>query len=259
MPSRRLRRSSSLRTARAKLTRRPTGVVRSSPSGSSRACGSLDRGPRDGQRLAVAEHRAALVEGERAQVEVVDGLLHQVVEVLDQPGPGVGVSGDTERVEHHRAELVGGRDRGRVEAGERVGHPPMTGPAPLVVPPLQEHHQLGRRSRGERRASRRVIAEHPLGLDQLGAHPLPQLLARRPAERDDEHLLEPGVPFGDVPRDQGTDGPGLAGPGAGLEQDRAGGQLRSDVEGLEPSRRRFAHRGATLSMPVTRGSQIRHA
>ena len=40
MPSRRLRRSISIRTLSAKLTRRPYGVARSSSAGSSRACGS---------------------------------------------------------------------------------------------------------------------------------------------------------------------------------------------------------------------------
>ena len=218
----------------------------------------VDRVARDGQRLAVAEHRAVLVEGERAEVEVVDGLLDQVVEVLDQPGPGVGVAGDAERVEHHRAELVGGRDGRGVEPGQRLGHPPVAGPAPRVVPALEQHHELGRRTGVERRARRGVVAEHPLGLDQLGPHPLAQLLAGGPAEGDDQHLLEPGVALGDVAGDQRADGPGLAGAGARLEQDGAGRQRRrvmskAAVDGP------VAHSGATLSAPVSSGSQIRQA
>ena len=36
------------------------------------------------------------------------------------------------------------------------------------------------------------VGQGVLGLDELGAHALAQLLARRPAERDHEHLLERG-------------------------------------------------------------------
>ena len=91
----------------------------------------------------MAEGRTVGVEGERAQVEVVDGLLDQVVEVLDQPGAGVGVAGDAEGVEHHRAELVGGRDRRGVEAGQRLGDAAVAEPALLGVPLAQQGHQLG--------------------------------------------------------------------------------------------------------------------
>ena len=90
--------------------------------------GVVDGGAGDRDRLVVGEDRAVVVEGERAQVEVVDDLLDQVVEVLDEPGPGVGVAGDAERVEDHRAELVGGRDRRGVEAGQRLGDPPVAEP-----------------------------------------------------------------------------------------------------------------------------------
>ena len=60
---------------------------------------------------------------EPLEVEVVDDLADQLVEVLDQGDAGVGVAGDAERAQHQLAELVGGGDRGRVEAGQRVAQP----------------------------------------------------------------------------------------------------------------------------------------
>ena len=91
--------------------------------------GVVDGGAGDRHRLVVGEDRSVVVERERAEVEVVDGLLDQVVEVLDQPGARVGVAGDAERVEHHRAELVGGRDGGGVEPDQRLGDAPVAEPA----------------------------------------------------------------------------------------------------------------------------------
>ena len=90
-----------------------------------------------------------------------------------------------------------------------------------------------------------------LGLDELGADALAELLARGAAERHDEHLLEGGDPLGDVPGHERADRPGLPGAGAGLEQDGAGGQRVADAEGV--------HSGPTFSAPVSNGSQIRQA
>ncbi len=151
--------------------------------------------------------------------------------------------------EHHRAELVGGRDGGGVEAAERVAEPL---PSPLAAPRPARRGAAATRSLGS--VTDRRVGEHPLGLHELGADPLAQLLARGAAEGDDQHLLERGDALGDVPRDQGADGPGLAGAGAGLEQRRAGRQRVADVEG-----RGVAHRGPTFSAPPSSGSQSRTA
>ncbi len=222
-----------------------------------------DRGAGDRHRLLVVEDRVVLVEGEGAEVEVVDHLTDQVVEVLDQPRLRVGVAGDAERAEHHRAELVGGRDRGRVEAGQRLEHPTVPGPSLVVVAVEQQPDQVGV---AHLTGQRRVVAERPLGLDQLGAHPFAQLLAGRPPERDHQHLLQQRLALGDVPRHESADGPGLAGAGAGLEQGGALGQRATDVE---RSRRALStaavggtwggHSGAIRSLPVSSGSQIRQA
>ncbi len=216
----------------------------------------VDGVARDRHRLVVGEDGSVGVEGERAEVEVVDGLPDQVVEVLDQAGAGVGVAGDAERVEDHRAELVGGGDGRSVEADQRVGDPAMAEPALLGVPAAEHPDQLGlldQRVVLEERAGSGVVAEHPLGLDELGADAFAELLAGGAPEGDDQHLLQPGVALGDVAGDQGTDGPGLAGAGAGLEQDGAGGQLAGDVEGGQLG---GAHSGPILSPPVSSGSQI---
>ncbi len=95
--------------------RRPAarpGWRRSASAGSRLACGSPTAAPGDRERLGVGEDRVAVGEGEGAQVEVVDDLAHQVVEVLHQTGPRVGVAGDAQRLQHQRAELVGGGDGG---------------------------------------------------------------------------------------------------------------------------------------------------
>ena len=215
--------------------------------------GVADRVARDRHRLLVVEDRVVLAVRERAEVEVVDHLADQVVEVLDQSGPGVGVAGDAERAEHHRAELVRGRDRRRVEPRQRLEHPPVPHPALLGVAVEQQPDQVGvAHLAGEGG----VVAESALGLHQLGPDPLAQLLAGRPAERHHQHLLQPGLTLGDVAGDQRADGPGLAGAGARLEQRGAGGQRAADVEGVHLC---CLHSGPTRSAPVSSGSQIRQA
>ena len=131
----------------------------------------------------------------------------------------------------------------RVEPGQRLEHPPVPQPSLLVVAVEQQPDQVGVAAPSP--AQRGVVAERALGLDQLGAHPLAQLLAGRPAERDDQHLLEPGDALGDVAGDQRADGPGLAGAGAGLEQGGAGRaagrrcrRRRGRITAAPPARRR---------------------
>ena len=114
---------------------------------------------------------------EAAEVDVVDDLDHELVEALDQGRAGVGVAGDAERAQHRLAELVGGRDGRGVEGRQRVAQPP--------VSPLDARRR--RQRAGGRRPGvhgrRRPGRERALGLDQLFADPLAQLLARRRGRR----------------------------------------------------------------------------
>ena len=145
---------------------------------------------------------------------------------------------------------MGGRDRRRVEPDQRVHDPPVRHAARLVVVGQQHRHQLRHFAARDGRPVGGVVAQHPLGLDELGAHPLAELLARRPAERDDQHLLEAGDALDDVPGHERADRPRLARARTGLEQHGAGGQRVGDGEGLG-----FAHRGPTFSTPESNGSQ----
>ena len=185
-----------------------------------------DDGARELERSSAGPRRR-LLGAEAGEVEVVDGLGGQLLEVLDERRGGVGVAGHAEAAEHELAELVDGGDGGGVERHERRGQP---------VEPRRELGVVG----GEQPvvqpvvgvAARRV-AEQLDGLVELAAYALAQLLARRPRERDDEHLVEADVARRDVLGDQGGDGPGLAGAGARLEQRGAGPQVGGDVEGLQ--------------------------
>ena len=112
MPSRRLRRSISTLTISANRTRAAAGLSGRRPSAPGLPVGRRLR-PREAQRGAPVEGRPVAAVAVLAQVEVVDDLDHELVEVLDQSGPGVGVTGDTERAQHELAELVGGGDRRR--------------------------------------------------------------------------------------------------------------------------------------------------
>ena len=217
------------------------------------------RAARDGERLAVGEVGVVGL-GEAAEVEIVGDLDHEVVEILDQTGVGVGVARDAERGEHEVAELVGGRDGRGVEVDQRLGQPGVHLRA--VVAGEQQPEQR-----------RRLVGQHRLRceragrLDQLLAHPFAQLLARGAAEGHDQHLLEPAHPLGDVAGDQGGDGPGLAGAGARLQQRRAGRQRPGHVEGEQgrsvgpfarslarPTLVSVAHRVTLRSIPRSSGS-----
>ncbi len=208
-----------------------------------------DRGPGDRQGVGVAEDGIGLGEGEGPQVEVVDHLAHQVVEVLDEPGPGVGVTGDAEGLQHQGAELVGGGDGGGVEAGQRLEDAPVPDlPVPAVADQQAQQVTVGR--------DVGVPGQGALGLDELGPHPLAQLLAGGAAEGHHEHVVEPRHALDDVAGHERADGPGLAGARAGLEQGGGarGRQRRgADVEvGGHQS-------GPIRSPPVSSGSQRVHA
>ncbi len=152
-----------------------------------------------------------------AQVEIVDHLRHQVIEVLDQHGAGVEVAGCAEADEHQLAELMDRHDRGRVERRERGDQALSAGDDFDVL------------SRGEV-AQQRVVASARRGdvdkpvarADQALAHAIAQLLGRGPSERHHQQFVEPPAAFGDVARDERSDGEGLPGACARLEHRRAG-------------------------------------
>ena len=79
-------------------------------------------GDRAGHRQGVGAVEFGLVgqTPEVLQVEIVDGLGHQVFETLDQFDAGVGVAGHAQRFQDVAAELVDGGDGGGVESGQRV-------------------------------------------------------------------------------------------------------------------------------------------
>ena len=90
-------------------------------------------------------------------------------------------------LQHQLAELVGGRDRRRVEAGQRV--PQVAVPRrTLVVRALEQvrHHLVV--------ADQRGVVESLERVDNLIADPLPQLLAGGAAERDEQHLSSVAAP-----------------------------------------------------------------
>ena len=185
--------------------------------------------------LGPGEGRGLAVLAEAGEVEVVDDLGHQVVEALDQRQPRLGVTGDPQGAQHQLAELVGGGDGRGVEGRERL------------TQPSAAEGELRRRRRGQVAEQRVVVGdqggvvERVRGRDERAPHPFPQLLAGRPTERDEQHVVEPGVPLGDVAGDQPGEGEGLAGAGTGLEDGgRAGSrQLAGEVE---RRRRRGHHR-----------------
>ena len=110
---------------------------------------------------AVERGRAGGLRGELADVEVVGDLDHQVVHGLDEDRV-VGISGDPERGQHLAAELVRGRDRRRVELGERSGQPPAAnGDLGVRDPGEQRQYRVGarpRRWRGHAARARRSPA-----------------------------------------------------------------------------------------------------
>ena len=243
MPSRRLRRSSSARTASAK--RDPAAGRRcpgSRVGGLEPGLRVADGGARDGQRLGVGEHRVA---GRRRRTRGGRGRRRprrsrssrsSTSRARASVSPATPSEPSTIEQNWWVVAMVA-----RVEAGQRLGDP--------AVPQRRARRRRSRASSSIRSdcstaGSAGSRGQRPLGLDQLGPDPLAQLLAGRAAERHDQHLLERRDALGDVAGDQGADGPGLAGAGAGLEQGGAGRQRVADVERTSITAR------ATLSPPV---------
>ena len=193
----------------------------------------------------MAERWIVAAVGEPLQVDVVGDLDDELIEVLDQRHPGVGVAGDSQGREHELAELVGRRDRGAIEIGESIGDAATTEGDFSVVAGREVSEQSTLLPSG------RGVGQSPLGLDELGPHALTQLLAGSPTERDDQHLRERGDTLCDVPGDQGPDRERLARAGAGLEHGGADGKGSEKVERLHdrcpPSRTGF--QSVTASAP----------
>ena len=82
-----------------------------------------DRGTRELQRDRALERWRLGCRTPALEEEVVGHLDDEVVEALHELGARVGVAGDAEGAQHQLAELVGGRDGGAVEAGQRVDDP----------------------------------------------------------------------------------------------------------------------------------------
>ncbi len=200
---------------------------------------------RELQGLGAGELGCVLHVAEALEVEVVDDLADELVEVLDQGDSGVGVAGHAERTQDQLAELVGGRDRRGVEAGQGVLQP-----QPAVG------QLLGRAADEVAQqvvVGRARVVEGLGGPDQLVADPLAQLLARRPAEGDEEHVVEQGLALRDVAGHERRERVGLAGAGTGLEH-RGGGSRRQRVEEIEGSGPHIGPRSLSSS-----GNQSRSA
>ena len=242
-PRRRLRVSTSARTASARR-RRIAHVVVSSPacrsSGSRRAKWVSDRRSADREGFGSTERRLWDTV-KAAYVEVVDGLLDEIGQVLDKRHVVFDVAGDAETCEHVPAEAVCCRDRRGVEGRDRLGEP-TTADFHLglgaVAQQCEDAVVGGRRHTGER------ARESELGADEPIAYPLTQLARRHPREGDDEKPLTRDA-FGDQPCDQRGDRVRLPRPRARLEQRHASWQRPAQVELAHPARR--AHRSISSS------------
>ena len=182
------------------------------------------------------ERRVVVLLAEVRQVQVVDDLGDDIVEALDQLDTGIGIAGHTKRFQHQLAELVRGGDGRGVETGQRVTQPQ------LALAPT-------RRGAVEQMldelvvADERRVVERQQRLEDLAAHPLAQFLAGRPAERDEQHLVQRRHAFGDVAGHQARERERLAGARAGLQHGR-GPRRRQRAEQVEG---RHVHQSGSLS------------
>ena len=102
---RRLRRSNSSQTTRAKRTRIAAMLCLRRAVGLDPRRRVVDRDARDAQRLGTAELRVAAAM-EAPHEEVVDDLLHQIGRILHERHVGLDVADDPEAAEHLLAEAV---------------------------------------------------------------------------------------------------------------------------------------------------------
>ncbi len=216
--------------------------VADGPAGQPQCLGAVERGGAGGLR------------GELADVEVVGDLDHQVVHGLDEDRvPGIAC--DPECGQHLAAELVRGRDRRRVELGERGGQPPPAdGDLGVRDSGEQRQHRVRARPR------RRRVTQPALGAHQPLADAFAQLLRGFPTEGDEQQLGEAGVALGDVAGGERGDREGLAGARARLEHGGAGGQVAAHVEGDRVGRCRVVqHGGHPSTSASSRGRHSRSA
>ena len=150
--------------------------------------------------VAVGQRGVVAILAEPGQVVIVDDLGHQFVEVLHQGQTAVAVTGHAERFQHDAAELMGGRDGGRVETGKRIAQ--ALPPGVVIVGDQMAQQIIGGQAR---------IFESRDGFDDLATYPLTQFLAGGAAEGDQQHLVQPGPILGDHPGDQTGQGERLPG------------------------------------------------
>ena len=226
MPSFRLRFSNSAQTAFAKSTRTAGSKPGGGFSGRSSVCGVADDLPREIECLVAGERWIVFLLAEVRQVQVVDDLGDDIVEALDQLHTGIGIAGHTKRFQHQLAELVCGGDGRRVEARQRVTQPQLAlgQLVGLAVEQMLDHLVV---------PDERGVVERQQRLEDLAAHPLPQFLAGRPSERDEQHLVQGRDAFGDVAGHQTREGERLAGARTGFQHGRGprGRQRAQQVEG----------------------------
>ena len=197
------------------------------------------------QRSTVLQHRIVALLTEVSQVQIVDDLGGEIVKAFQQGDVGGGVARHAERFQHQLAELVRGGDRRRVETGQRIAQP-LLAECALVVAALQQvGHQLVV-------TDRRRIVESDYSVGDLAAHPLAELLAGRPTERDEQHLIQRRLALGEIARHQTGQRERLAGACAGLQH--GGGAFgRQRAEQVE-----WLHQVGILSARSI-GSQSRQA
>ena len=228
-PARRLRRSSSSRTAIASRAAHRRRRVSGAAAGSIGAAGFATAIARDLHRLGARERRRAAAGGSGGRRGRRRPPRRRSATSSTNVDVALDVAGDAEAAEHLLAEAVGGGDRRRVEVGQRAREPlaPRAGPPPRG-PSASSRDDLVA-SLGAAPAS--AALERLLGADEPLAHAVAQLAGRHARERDEQQLVERRA-LGDVARRERGDRVRLAGAGARLEHGDAGRQRAADVERL---------------------------
>ena len=137
-----------------------------------------------------SQRRGGLLLSEVRKVAVVDDLAHQIVQILHQSDTRIRITGHAKRFQYQRTELVDGDDCRFVEAGQRITQPCSLFETNLLGGIKQVHFQVVARLTATLEDRQRV--------DDLAAHPLPQLAAGHPPEGDHQHLVKGGFAFGQV-------------------------------------------------------------
>ena len=215
---RRLRRSNSSQTTRAKRTRIAAMLFSGAPSGSIRARRIVDRDARDPQRLGAGELRVA-VAMKAPHEEVVDDLLHEVGRILHERHVGLDVADDPEppSTSWQKPCVVA-----IVAASKRAIARASRAWRSRTSPPTRGEQRDHLVAVGGQRAGR-TPSEPLLGVHEPLAHAVAQLAGRHPRERHEQDLVQRRA-LGDVARRQRGDRERLAGARARLEHGDAGRQ-----------------------------------